>query len=521
MSVNHPPRKRTLLVILDGFGISNSKINNGIASAQTPNLDRYFATFPTTQLEASGPAVGLPDGQMGNSDVGHLTLGAGAVMRQYLVSIDGAISDGSFYSNGVIKAAMTKAKRNRRPLHLIGLVSEGGVHSHLNHTLALIKMCRIEGVRPLLHMITDGRDTEPHASRRYIETVTSALEHAGGAVATVMGRFYAMDRDQRWERTEASWQAIARNRGRRSISLSGAIQEAGERGESDEFIQPTVLPDAQPLGAEDAVIFFNFRKDRTRQLTAALALHDFAPFGRGDYTPVEITCMTNYDPDYHLPYAFVQERPDATLAEIVSAAGLSQFHCAETEKYAHVTYFFNGGRGECYPHEEHRIIPSPDVTTYDHAPEMSAAQVADAVIEAMEQQQPAFIVVNFANGDMVGHTAVREAVIAAVEALDREVGRLLDTAIMEGYSVVLTADHGNCEQLVDEVTGKPHTQHTVNPVPCMIIDESEWCLESGGGLVDIAPTVLQLLGLQKPAAMTGHSLLIKAENSSSTKEAAA
>jgi len=521
MHPDQPPRKRTLLVILDGFGISSSKINNGISAANTPNLDRYFKAFPTTHIEASGHAVGLPDGQMGNSDVGHLTLGAGAIMRQYLVSIDDAIRDGSFYHNGVLKAAIAKAKQAQRPVHLIGLVSTGGVHSHLNHLLALIEMCRREGVRPLLHMITDGRDTAPHSAGEYIDVVNEALNKANGAVASVSGRYYAMDRDQRWERTEAAWQAMVCNKGRQASDLFCAIHEAHEAGESDEFIRPTVLPGAQPLGAQDSVIFFNFRKDRTRQLTAALVQHDFSRFNRGDYRPLEVTCMTNYDPDYHQPYAFVQERPDTTLAEIVSAAGLSQFHCAETEKYAHVTYFFNGGRGECYPREEHKIIPSPDVSTYDLAPEMSAARVADAVVEAMEDQKHAFIVVNFANGDMVGHTAVREAVIKAVETLDEEVGRLLDTAIMEGYAVVLTADHGNCEQLVDEVTGKPHTQHTTNRVPCMIIDQENWVLADGGGLIDIAPTVLQLLGLEKPATMTGHSLLIQVEKSTSSSEAAA
>ena len=519
--ISPPPRKRTLLVILDGFGISNNRINNGIAAADTPNLDRYFKTFPTTQLKASGHAVGLPEGQMGNSEVGHLTLGAGAVMHQYLVSIDDAISDGGFYNNGVLKAAMERAKQARRPIHLVGLASEGGVHSHLTHLLALIDMCRREGVRPLLHMMTDGRDTAPRAACEYTDTILSALNEASGAVATVSGRYYGMDRDQRWARTEATWLAMVRNKGRHENDLFSAIHNAYEKGESDEFIRPTVLPDAQPITAQDSLIFFNFRKDRARQLTAALALQKFNGFDRGDFKPIEVTCMSNYDPDYQQPYAFVQERPDTTLAETISAAGLSQFHCAETEKYAHVTYFFNGGRSECYPHETHKVIPSPNVSTYDHAPDMSAEAVADTVITTMEQQQPAFIVVNFANGDMVGHTAVREAVIKAIETLDREVGRLLDTAIMEGYSVVVTADHGNCEQLIDEVTGKPHTQHTTNPVPCMIIDESNWTLETDGGLVDIAPTVLQLLGLQKPIAMSGRSLLIKTDKATSSNEAAA
>lgn len=509
MSINHPPRNPTLLVILDGFGISNSKINNPITQANTPILDRYFSNFPNSQLEASGAAVALPEGQMGNSEVGHLTLGAGATVPQYLVSIDDAIKDRSFFDKKTLVTAIKQAKKSRRPIHLIGLVSDGGVHSHNRHLYALIELCHRHGVRPLLHMITDGRDTAPHSAQNYTKELSAALTEANGSVATVCGRYYAMDRDQRWERTELAWRAIVLNQARTGHTLETVISNAYQNGESDEFIKPTVLPSATPIAMNDEVIFFNYRKDRTKQLTTALATEHFNYFDRGNHTAVSVTCMTNYVPELKLPYAFNQQKPKTTLAETISHAGLSQFHCAETEKYAHITYFFNGGRKERYEKEERCIVPSPKVSTYDHAPSMSAAQITDEVIHAMEKQHPSFIVVNFANGDMLGHTAVRDAVIQAIETLDREAGRLLDAAVLANYSIVLTADHGNCEQLIDPDTGKPHTQHTLNPVPCLIIDPDRWKLESGGSLKDIAPTVLQLMGLDIPSEMTGHSLLIK------------
>ncbi len=507
--MNSSARRPTLLVILDGFGINPSSINNGIAAAKTPHLDEYFARYPFTELEASGKAVGLPNGQMGNSEVGHLTLGSGAIMRQDLVRIDDSIEDKSFYSNQVLLNAINQAKASNRPIHLIGLVSEGGVHSHMRHLYALFKMCKQYDVKPLLHVITDGRDTPPQSAIDYIESVESALADANGSIATVSGRYYAMDRDKRWDRTELAWQAIVNNKGPRAHSFAEAVQQAYDQGDTDEFIKPTVLDSATPIQANDAVIFFNFRKDRTRQLTAALSKSDFEEFDRADFQPVTVTCMTNYDSYFQLPFAFSEEQPETTLAETIYNAGLTQFHCAETEKYAHVTYFFNGGRGDPFPNEDRLIVSSPKVATYDLQPEMSAHDVADSVIESMENERYDFIVVNFANGDMVGHTAIRDAVIKAVEALDQEVGRVLDCAVKEGYSVLLTADHGNCEVLVDPDTGKPHTQHTQNPVPCMIIDKETWELSPGGGLKDVAPTILQLMGLSQPKAMTGHSLLIK------------
>ncbi len=509
-----PPRRPTVLIILDGFGINPSKINNGIASASTPKLDEYFERYPMTSLNASGSAVGLPDGQMGNSEVGHITMGAGSVMRQDLARIDDAIKDKSFFDNPTLVSALKKAKSRNKPLHILGLVSDGGVHSHMQHMFALFELCKSNRVIPVLHVITDGRDTAPQSAIEYVNKVEAKLANAKGAVATVCGRYFAMDRDKRWDRTEQAWQAMINNQGRTAISFRNAIETAYAAGETDEFIKPTVLPNAARLEADDAVIFFNFRKDRTRQLTAALSKTDFAEFDRGAFAPLSLTCMTNYDSYFDLPYAFANEQPEASLAETIYHAGLTQFHCAETEKYAHVTYFFNGGKGEAFPGEERLIVPSPKVATYDEQPEMSAKAVADSVINKIHSHQHAFIVVNFANGDMVGHTAIRDAVMKAVETLDHEVGRVLDAAVAEEYSVVLTADHGNCEQLVDPETGQPHTQHTNNPVPCLIIDQIKWKLAPEGGLKDIAPTVLQLMGIKQPGAMTGRTLLIKAADSS-------
>jgi 2,3-bisphosphoglycerate-independent phosphoglycerate mutase len=358
-------------------------------------------------------------------------------------------------------------------------------------------------------MITDGRDTAPKCAAQFLPDVRASLQRVGGRIATVSGRYYAMDRDNRWDRTRAAFQALVHGEGRRARDAVGALEAAYAEGEGDEFVKPTLLDGAAKIESGDAVIFFNFRKDRPRQLTAALTKKEFAEFDRGAFTPLTVTCMTQYDKWFDLPYAFERERPATTLGELISQAGLKQFHCAETEKYPHVTYFFNGGRGDAFPGEERVIIESPKVATYDLKPEMSAAQVADAVIDALRSRQYAFTVVNFANGDMVGHTAVRDAVIRTVEVLDREVGRVLDCAVELGVSVVLTADHGNCEEMVDPVTGEPHTQHTVYPVPCLVIDQVPWQLSIGAGLSSIAPTVLQLMGLPAPNSLAAHTLLLK------------
>jgi 2,3-bisphosphoglycerate-independent phosphoglycerate mutase len=504
------PRRPSILIILDGFGVNPSRINNAVVEANTPRLDEYFSKNTHTTLDASGKAVGLPVGQMGNSEVGHLTLGSGAVMRQDLVRIDDSIKSGEFYENAALVAAMDDAASKDRPMHLVGLVSDGGVHSHLNHLLALIDMCAKKRIKPLVHMITDGRDTAPRAAIGFLAKLEAALDEAEGAIATICGRFYAMDRDNRWDRTEIAWRSMLEHKGEKHDTASYAIEAAYENDLGDEFIQPCILPDAQTIEEGDNVIFFNFRNDRPRQLAAALSQSNFSEFDKGDCPSVTVTCLTEYDPQFLLPIAFAPERPHSTLASVVSRAGYKQFHCAETEKYAHVTFFFNGGREESWAGEDRVMIPSPKVSTYDVQPEMSAKEVADATIDALKSHEYGFLVVNFANGDMVGHTAVREAVIAAVEAMDAEVGRVLDVAVEEEYSVFLTADHGNCDEMVDPITGEPHTQHTVYPVPCMIIDKEYWRLSTGMGLSSVAPTLLQMMGLQQPPDMTGESVLLEA-----------
>ncbi|MDA3870037.1 MAG: 2,3-bisphosphoglycerate-independent phosphoglycerate mutase [Gammaproteobacteria bacterium] len=503
------PRRPTLLVILDGVGVNPSRINNAVQEADTPRLDEYFSRNSHTTLEACGEAVGLPEGQMGNSEVGHMTLGCGAIMRQDLVRINDEIESGEFFENAALVAAIDDANAIDRPVHLVGLVSDGGVHSHINHVLAMIKMCIDRKAKPVVHMITDGRDTAQMSAMVYLNELESALEDAGGCIATVSGRYYAMDRDNRWDRTEQAWKAIVKGEGVMAESARYAIEAAYAQGETDEFIQPAVLADAVQVESGDSVIFFNFRNDRPRQLAAALSQPDFDKFNLGDYTSATVTCLTEYDPEFLLPIGYAPERPQSTVASVVSRAGYKQLHCAETEKYAHVTYFFNGGKKKPFAGEDHIMINSPDVPTYDKQPEMSAAEVADTIIEALEKREHSFILVNFANGDMVGHTAVREAVIKAVETLDHEVGRVLDAAVKAEYSVVLTADHGNCDEMVEPVTQEPHTQHTLYPVPCMVIDQANWHLRPGGSLSAIAPTVLKLMGLQQPPSMTGKSLLMR------------
>lgn len=503
------PRSPVVLVIMDGFGINPSKINNAVAEASTPRLDEYFYRYPWTLLDASGEAAGLPGGQMGNSEVGHMTLGSGMVVRQDLVMIDNAIEDESFFHNPSFNAAIDQALSKGRPVHLFGLVSDGGVHSHLDHLLALIELCRRRRVVPLVHMITDGRDTAPRCAFNYLPQLECALEEAGGAIVTLSGRYYAMDRDRRWERVERAWQAMALGQGRKAPSATAAIEAAYAKNEGDEFIQPTVLQGYSGIQERDVMISFNFRKDRPKQMVAALARLDFDGFDRGENPLGAVTCMMKYDDLLGLPYAFESKRPEVTLNREISNKGIAQLHCAETEKYAHVTHFFNGGVAEPALGEKHLLIPSPKVATYDLKPEMSAPAVAEAVVNAISSQQYGFIVVNFANGDMVGHTGVRNAVLKAVEALDTHVGRVLDAAVAAEYSVILTADHGNCDLLKDPITDAPHTQHTTNPVPCLVIDRERWRLATRGGLANVAPTVLQLMGLAKPIEMESESLLLE------------
>ncbi|MFA9419553.1 MAG: 2,3-bisphosphoglycerate-independent phosphoglycerate mutase [Gammaproteobacteria bacterium] len=504
-----PPGNPALLIILDGFGLNPDPENNAVVEAHTPNIDRYFSSNPMTSLEASGSGVGLPDGQMGNSEVGHMTIGSGTIVKQDLVRIDEAIENLSFFENPALLNAVLAAKAANRPLHLLGLVSNGGVHSHIDHLKALVRLCGQQAVVPQVHMITDGRDTAPQAALDYLPELESLLKECGGHIGSICGRYYAMDRDNRWQRTRLAWDAIVKSIGANAQSASQAIQQSYDNGVYDEFIKPVLLPGFASLQAGDELIFFNFRNDRTRQLAAAMAMAGFDEFDRGsDYQPVTVTCMTYYDAKLESPIAYAPIRPEVTLGSVVSEAGYRQFHCAETEKYPHVTFFFNGGREQCYPGEDRNLIGSPRVATYDLCPEMSAEEVADAMIKALKSQQYEFLVVNFANGDMVGHTAVRDAVIKAVEVLDREVGRVLDVAVEQGYAVVLTADHGNCDEMVNPETGEPHTQHSLYPVPCMVIDKNISTLVKGGNLSAIAPTLLQIMGIPKPESMTGNSLII-------------
>jgi len=504
-----PPGNPALLIILDGFGLNPDPENNAVVEADTPNIDRYFSSNPMTSLEASGSGVGLPDGQMGNSEVGHMTIGSGTIVKQDLVRIDEAIENQSFFENPALLNAVLAAKAANRPLHLLGLVSNGGVHSHIDHLRALIRLCGQQAVVPQVHMITDGRDTAPQAALDYLPELESLLKENGGHIGSICGRYYAMDRDNRWQRTQLVWDAIVKSIGANAQSASQAIQQSYDNGVYDEFIKPVLLPGFASLQAGDELLFFNFRNDRTRQVSAALVMADFDEFDRGsDYQPVALTCMTYYDAKLESPIAYAPIRPEVTLGSVVSEAGYRQFHCAETEKYPHVTFFFNGGREQCYPGEDRKLIDSPRVATYDLCPEMSAEEVADAMIEALKSQQYEFLVVNFANGDMVGHTAIREAVIKAVEVLDREVGRVLDVAVEQGYAVVLTADHGNCDEMVNPETGEPHTQHSLYPVPCMVIDKNSSALVKDGNLSAIAPTLLQIMGIPKPESMTGNSLII-------------
>jgi 2,3-bisphosphoglycerate-independent phosphoglycerate mutase len=502
-------RRPVILIILDGFGVNPSKQNNAVYEAPTPRLDDYFARYPHTLLHASGSAVGLPDGQMGNSEVGHLTLGAGEIIRQDIVCINDAIASGAFFAIPALLGALENARARQRPLHLLGLVSDGGVHSHIDHLYALIDACKRKGVKPLLHMITDGRDTAPQSALHGLPELEAKLRNAGGAIASIMGRYYAMDRDNRWERTELAWRALVMGKGQSAVSAETAIGAAYAAGDTDEFIRPILLPPFAKLQQDDVLISFNFRKDRPRQIVAALGKKGFMGFDRGAAPLVDITCMMPYSKADQFPYLFEPERPATTLGQVISCLGLAQFHCAETEKYAHVTYFFNGGRAEPYSGETQLLVPSPNVATYDLKPQMSAREVADAVIFAISRGRYAFMVVNFANGDMVGHTAKRHAVLAAVKTLDDEVGRVLDAAATAGYSVLLTADHGNCEEMVDPLTGEPQTQHTTYPVPCLIMDEENWKLSSTGGLANVAPTVLELMGIRIPEAMSARSLLLK------------
>jgi 2,3-bisphosphoglycerate-independent phosphoglycerate mutase len=495
-----------LLAIFDGFGLNPSRAHNAWALAKTPNLDYYFASYPHTALQASGRAVGLPDSQFGNSEVGHLTLGSGRILEQDLMRIANAIYDGSLIDQPAWQTMLQGTSR----LHLVGMVSDGGVHSHIEHLLGILDLLRKKNITPVVHMITDGRDTSPRGSPAYLKMLEASLSRfEQGKIATLSGRYCAMDRASNWDRTQRAWRAILCGKGLKAESALEAIESAFDRGEGDEFIQPTVIGNFTGIPQDEPILFFNFRSDRARQLAAAVGLEQFNAFDREGVGTRRLYCMTEYDAEYPFEVLFTPIVPEQVLAEIISDVGLKQLHCAETEKYPHVTYFFNGGREPPYPGEDRIIVPSPKVATYDQHPEMSAAKVADKLIEAIESDTYSFILTNFANGDMVGHTARREPIIQAVETLDLQSHRVFRAALALGWRVLLTSDHGNCDEMVDPNSGEPHTQHTEYPVPFLIMGEGPVRLRIGRGLSDIAPTVLDLLGLPRPPVMTGRSLIMK------------
>ena len=493
-----PPVPSVCLVILDGWGLAEPGPGNAVEKADTPVFDALWATHPHSHLTACGEAVGLPEGQMGNSEVGHLNLGAGAIVPQDLKRIDHAVRDGSFFENEALRDACAAGRLSGR-LHLMGLVSEGGVHASMGHLRACVELAAREEVPDLvLHAFTDGRDTLPQSGAGYVATTEGWLAEHGGRVATVSGRYYAMDRDNRWERTGAALDAVVRGQAgdRRADSGEAAVRAAYQREETDEFVQPTLVGEEGRVRDGDAVLCFNFRPDRARQLTEEL----------NEGLELHYTTLTHYRQGWDYPVAFPPRRPEVTLASLLADRGLGQLHVAETEKYAHVTYFFNGGEESEYAGEVRRLVDSPrDVPTYDHKPEMSAREAADAFVEEWKAGKFTFGVINFANPDMVGHTGVIEAAVTAVETVDECLGRVVEAVHEGGGACIVTADHGNADHML-EPDGSPNTAHSLNPVPILVTAEVRG-LREGGILADVAPTVLALLRQEQPEAMTGESLI--------------
>ena len=501
-----------VLVILDGFGERAERADNAVRMASAPVLTSLLARYPHTLIGTSGPDVGLPPGQMGNSEVGHLNFGAGRIAMMDISRIDNAVHDGTLPKNAVIAGVVAKAKAAGGRLHLLGLVSDGGVHSSLVHLAALIEVAKAAGVPVVVHAFLDGRDVQPGTAPRYVAEVERKLAGGAGTIGTVGGRYWGMDRDNRWERVERAFKAIVLAEGPGAATAQAGIERSYGAGKTDEFVEPFVVDGYTGVKPGDAALHFNFRPDRARELTRALAIESFDSFARPSGTPFtsRYACMTTYDSSLGLPIAFPRGTFANIFPEVIARAGLTQFRCAETEKYAHVTYFFNGGREEPFAGEDRKMLPSPKtVATYDLAPEMSAAGVASSVDEAIRSGKYDFVLVNFANPDMVGHTGVLEAAIRAVETVDAGVGKIVEAARSQGGAVIVTADHGNCELMKDPATGKPHTAHTLNPVPLLYVNDADTSarLRGGGRICDVAPTMLQLLGLPQPAEMTGVSLL--------------
>ena len=534
-----PRPKPVVLLILDGWGHRDDPSDNAIALAEVPNWRRLLAEHPNTLIHTEGRFVGLPDGQMGNSEVGHMNIGAGRIVYQDLTRIDAAIEDGSFFSNAELNAACdavltgsgslvrdggqrsgdresTSESGPTGTLHVFGLLSPGGVHSHEAHILAMLDLAARRGVpKVAVHAFLDGRDTPPRSAEPSLRALQAKCDALGNAhIASVSGRYYAMDRDKRWERVRRAWDAIVEAKGEAPDAVS-ALHAAYARGENDEFVDPTALAGAQPMRDGDAVVFMNFRADRARQLSAAFVspLFGKAPldgFGEDVRRPAlsRYVCLTEYDATLPAPVAFAPDDLANTLGEVLGANGMTQLRIAETEKYAHVTFFMSGGREAPYPGEERILVPSPKVATYDLQPEMSAPEVCARLVEAVRDERFDVVICNFANPDMVGHTGVLSAAITAVETVDRAVGEIIAAVRAKGGELLVTADHGNCEMMRDPVTGEPHTSHTVGPVDLVYVGSRAATLRRGGALRDLAPTILDLVGVAKPAEMTGDTLLV-------------
>ncbi|MBB5018167.1 2,3-bisphosphoglycerate-independent phosphoglycerate mutase [Chitinivorax tropicus] len=501
--------KPVVLLILDGFGHRLEGDDNAILHAHKPNWDSLCQRYPYTTINASEQFVGLPAHQFGNSEVGHLNIGAGRVIRQDISRIDYDIETGAFFDNPTLVEAVQQAKRTGGTLHLMGLVSDGGVHSHENHLFALLKLAAQHGLSAIaVHAFLDGRDTPPRSAEAYLAKLEAACKEYGGRIATLSGRYFAMDRDKRWERVEPVYDMLTQGvAAYQAATASQGLAAAYERGENDEFVKPTIIGQALPIRDGDAVIFINFRADRARQLTQALNWKTFDGFPRKATPNLSYFCsMSSYGEAYTNPVAFPPQHFSNTLGEYLANQGLKQLRIAETEKYPHVTYFLSGGEEQPFPGEDRILIPSPKVATYDLQPEMSAFEVTDKLVAAIESGQYAAMICNYANGDMVGHTGIFDAAKRAIETLDQCLGRVVEAAQKAGVEVLITADHGNAEMMHDDVSGQMHTQHTTNLVPFLYVGRPATLAETGA-LQDVAPTLLHMMGLPKPAEMTGHSLI--------------
>lgn len=507
-------KKPVMLMILDGYGLSEHTEGNAVKAARKPNLDRIFREYPNTVLDASGMSVGLPEGQMGNSEVGHLNIGAGRVVYQSLTRITKSIKDGDFFDNKALNDAVDNALKSNSSLHLMGLLSPGGVHSHTDHIKGLLKLCKTRGLsRVYMHAFLDGRDVPPSSAKEYISDMESFMDEIGvGTIASISGRYYAMDRDNRWERVRLAYDALVLGKGEEAESALQALEESYSKGVTDEFVLPTVIAKegrpAANVKSGDSVIFFNFRPDRARELTRALNDKVFTGFEREKLDLTFVT-MTEYDSTLEgVEVAFAPDNYSNTLGEYISRLGKTQLRIAETEKYAHVTFFFNGGVEAPNENEDRVLIPSPKCATYDMKPEMSAYEVSDELIRRIDSGKYDFIVVNFANPDMVGHTGVFEAAKKAIEAVDECVGKIVDKMLEKDGTVCITADHGNAEMMTDTETGTTMTAHTTNPVPFIYVSRNPKPLRDKGILADIAPTLLQAMGVAAPEEMTGKSLIL-------------